>query len=64
MVEPLQVKPKAAFTAIGVGNTRGYELIAEGKLELVKDGRSSFVTWDSVKSYAASLRRDGQVSHA
>lgn len=58
MVEPLQVKPKTAFSAVGVGNTRGYELIAEGKLELVKDGRASFITWESVKAYAASLRRE------
>jgi hypothetical protein len=47
--EPLAVSPKVAFAAIGVGNTRGYELISEGSLEAFKIGRSTRVTWSSVK---------------
>ena len=47
--EPLAVPPKVAFAAIGVGNTRGYELINEGSLEAFKIGRSTRVTWESVK---------------
>lgn len=47
--EPLAVSPKVAFAAIGVGNTRGYELIGEGSLEAFKIGRSTRVTWSSVK---------------
>ena len=47
--EPLAVPPKVAFAAIGVGNTRGYELINEGSLEAFKIGRSTRITWSSVK---------------
>jgi len=47
--EPLAVSPKKAFAAIGIGNTRGYELINEGSLEAFKIGRSTRVTWSSVK---------------
>jgi len=47
--EPLAVSPKTAFAAIGVGNTRGYELINEGTLEAFKIGRSTRITWASVK---------------
>jgi hypothetical protein len=47
--EPLAVSPKIAFAAIGVGNTRGYELINDGALEAFKIGRSTRVTWSSVK---------------
>lgn len=49
MEEPLAVPPKVAFAAIGVGNTRGYELINEGSLEAFKIGRSTRITWESVK---------------
>jgi hypothetical protein len=49
MEEPLAVPPKVAFAAIGVGNTRGYELINQGSLEAFKIGRSTRITWESVK---------------
>ena len=49
MKEPLAVPPKVAFAAIGVGNTRGYELINQGSLEAFKIGRSTRITWESVK---------------
>jgi len=55
-VRRLMAKPKRVWEALDIGNTRGYELVAEGKLELVKDGRASFITWESVESYVASLR--------
>ena len=47
--EPLAVSPKVAFAAIGVGNTRGYELINNGSFEAFKIGRSTRITWSSVK---------------
>ena len=49
MEEPLAVPPKVAFAAIGVGNTRGYELIKQGSLKAFKIGRSTRITWESVK---------------
>lgn len=50
MIEPVAVAPKVAFAAIGVGNTKGYELINSGQLEAIKLGRSTRITWASVKS--------------
>lgn len=47
--EPVAVSPKIAFAAIGVGNTKGYELINSGQLEAIKIGRATRITWDSVK---------------
>ena len=49
MVEPVAVTPKVAFAAIGVGNTKGYELISTGELEAFKIGRATRITWASVK---------------
>lgn len=48
-MEPVAVTPKVAFAAIGVGVTKGYQLINSGQLEAVKIGRSTRVTWSSVK---------------
>lgn len=56
-MEPVAVTPKVAFAAIGVGNTKGYELINSGQLEAVKIGRSTRVMWASVKHLIASAPR-------
>lgn len=55
--EPMAVSPKVAFDAIGVGNTKGYELIKDGHLEAIKIGRSTRIVWDSVKRLVASAPR-------
>ena len=47
------IKPAEAFTAIGVGLTKGYELINEGELKAVKIGRSTRITVDSVREFVA-----------
>jgi excisionase family DNA binding protein len=52
-MEPLALPPKAAFAAIGVGTTKGYELINSGELETFKIGRSTRITTDSVRDYVA-----------
>jgi excisionase family DNA binding protein len=57
MVEPVAVAPKVAFAAIGVGNTKGYELINSGELEAVKLGRSTRITWESVKQLIQNAPR-------
>jgi excisionase family DNA binding protein len=36
---------------LGIGNTRGYELIAAGELESYRDGRSRKITVASIKRY-------------
>ncbi len=50
-VEPHLVKPKVAWKLISCGNTRGYELLAAGKLESFLDGGSRKITMASIHRY-------------
>lgn len=43
--------PKDAFAAIGVGVTKGYELINAGELRTFKVGRATRITTDSLRAY-------------
>lgn len=52
-MDPLALPPKQAFAAIGVGITKGYELIATGDLETFKIGRSTRITTESLRAYVA-----------
>ena len=52
-MEPIAIPPKAAFAAIGVGVTKGYELINSGELETFKIGRATRVTTESIRAYVA-----------
>lgn len=55
-MEPLGLPPKAAFAAIPVGVTKGYELINSGELEIFKVGRATRVTTESLKAYVDRQR--------
>lgn len=50
-MEPLAIPPKDAFAAIGVGVTKGYELINAGELRTFKVGRATRITTDSLRAY-------------
>jgi excisionase family DNA binding protein len=52
-MEPLALQPRDAFAAIGVGSTKGYELINAGELEVFKVGRATRITTASVKAFVA-----------
>ena len=52
-MDPLALPPKQAFAAIGVGITKGYELIAAGDLETFKIGRATRITTESLRAYVA-----------
>ncbi len=52
-METIALPPKDAFAAIGVGVTKGYELINSGELESFKIGRATRITADSVRAYVA-----------
>ncbi|KKW89423.1 hypothetical protein YP76_25445 [Sphingobium chungbukense] len=52
-IEPIALPPKMAFAAIGVGVTKGYELIAAGELETFKIGRATRITTSSIKALVA-----------
>ena len=50
-MEQLAVPPKVAFAAIGVGVTKGYELINAGELETYKVGRATRITTASIRAF-------------
>lgn len=43
--------------AYGMGRTRFYDLIAQGKIEAVKDGSKTLIPVESAEAWAASLPR-------
>ena len=54
-MEPLMLRPKEAFAAIGVRKTKGFALIAAGELEALKHGRMTLIPVSSIKAFAARL---------
>ena len=52
---PLLIPKRQAFAAIGVGNTKGHELINAGLLVARKLGSRTVIEAESLRSYAASL---------
>ena len=57
MEEPLAISPKQAFASIGVGTTKGYELIGSGDLEAIKIGRATRITVASIKRLVENAPR-------
>ena len=57
-MEPLMLRPKDAFAAIGVKTTKGYELINAGELQTVKLGRATLIPTASVRAFAARLTQE------
>lgn len=54
-IEPLALNVRSAAAYIGVGRTKIFELIAEGKIDARKAGTRTLVTVASLKAYLASL---------
>lgn len=50
-MKPIAIPPKPAFDMIGVGVTKGYELINSGELETFKIGRATRITVSSIEAY-------------
>lgn len=50
---PLAVPPKAAFQMLGVGTTKGYQLMNSGQLDAFKIGRATRITTESVHAFVA-----------
>lgn len=50
-MEPLALPPKDAFAILGIGVTKGYELIASGDLKTFKVGRATRVTTESIRAF-------------
>jgi excisionase family DNA binding protein len=54
---PMAYRVPDATVASGIARTRLYELMKEGKLVAVKDGRRTLILADSLKAYLESLRQ-------
>lgn len=52
---PILVSPEKGAAMIACGKTFLYELIATGKIEAKKQGRSTVIPVQSLLAYAASL---------
>jgi excisionase family DNA binding protein len=57
-LEPIFVSVSEAKRLLSIGHTRIYELMNAGAIEKVKDGGKTLIPYESVKRYAASLRKD------
>lgn len=56
---PLVVKPRRARQMLDCGNTRLYELLAAGKLQSFKDGKSRKIVVQSIIDYIARRINEG-----
>jgi excisionase family DNA binding protein len=54
-MDPLTVTVEGARKALGLGNTKIYELIGAGKLRTVKVGRRMLVRTDSIRELVDTL---------
>lgn len=56
-MEPISASINDAARAIGIGRTKLYQLIGEGKLDIIKIGRRTLVTTASIKALVTSSER-------
>lgn len=61
-MKPISIPPKDAFAAIGVGVTKGYELINSGELDAFKIGRATRITMASIESFVARRMADARLA--
>ena len=59
-LEPLLVRHKDAQRALGFGNSKYWELVKAGEIEVVGKGAMSRATYASVKAYVARLLLDAR----
>lgn len=50
-MKPLAVPPKTGFEMLGVGTTKGYELISAKELETFKVGAATRITVASIEAF-------------
>lgn len=65
MSAPLLWQLPEAFERIGIGRSKGYELIAQGDLHVVKIGRRSLIAETELQRYVSTLvgaRNDGSAA--
>jgi hypothetical protein len=57
---PILVSAEDAFTALGIGRTKGFELIRNGRLAARKLGSRTLVEFASLRALVQSLPRAGE----
>jgi excisionase family DNA binding protein len=55
MNNKIALSPKEACEALGIGKTRLYELIGQGKIEARQCGRRTLILVESLRAYVAGL---------
>ena len=56
VLEPLLIKHQQARVILGYGNTKYWELVKAGEIEVVGEGAMSRATYRSIKDYVDRLR--------
>lgn len=54
-MEPLTVTVASARKALGIGNTKLYQLIGQGQLQTIKIGRRTLIRTDSIHALVEQL---------
>lgn len=49
-MEPITITVEGAKKALGLGHTKIYELIGEGRLQTIKVGRRTLIKTDSIRA--------------
>ncbi len=57
MAEPLLYRPEDAATALGIGRSKFWKLIASAEIETVRIGRSRRVPAQALEDYVERLRQ-------
>ena len=60
-MEPLAITIRSTREALSLGTTKIYELIAEGELTVLKVGRKTLVTTESVRRLVERASTEGAV---
>jgi hypothetical protein len=59
---PVLLPAEETFTALGIGRTKGFELIRKGDLIARKIGSRTLVEVESIRCFVAGLPRAGEVA--
>ena len=50
------------FSLLGVGRTKGYQLVKQGKLHIIKIGRKSLLSDEQIRNLAAELLAEAKAA--
>ncbi len=59
MATPLLHRLPDAFESLGIGKSKGYELIKDGRLRVVKIGRRTLIAEEELRRYVQTLTDQG-----